>query len=77
MPDRQITAGGADIACATTRRLIGANMEIKALQDEILACELCTRMPLGPRPVFQFHEESRILIAELSAAAAKGPGANL
>lgn len=38
-------------------------MDLKALQDEILACNVCTGLPLGPRPVFQFHEKSRILIA--------------
>jgi uracil-DNA glycosylase len=32
--------------------------------DDIRACRLCeTELPLGPRPIFQFHPKARILIA--------------
>ncbi len=34
------------------------------LLDEVRACTLCAdHLPLGPRPVLQFHPHARILIA--------------
>ena len=30
---------------------------------ELRACALCADLPLGPRPIFQLHEEARILVA--------------
>lgn len=34
------------------------------LKSDILACTLCQdKLPLGPRPVIQFHTDARILIA--------------
>jgi len=34
------------------------------LLDEVRGCRLCARaLPLGPRPVLQFHPEARILVA--------------
>jgi uracil-DNA glycosylase len=34
-----------------------------ALQERILSCRLCEQwLPLGPRPVFRFHPEARLLL---------------
>lgn len=33
------------------------------LLDQVRACRLCPDLPLGPRPVLQFHPEARILVA--------------
>lgn len=39
-------------------------MNCEKLAKEINACTLCTQhLPLGPRPVFQIHKSTRILIA--------------
>lgn len=38
--------------------------DVEALKAEISACTLCSQhLPLGPRPVFQFHPRAKILIA--------------
>ena len=38
--------------------------DVEALKAEIAACTLCSaHLPLGPRPVFQFHPRAKILIA--------------
>jgi uracil-DNA glycosylase len=31
--------------------------------DDLRACNLCGDLPLGPRPIFQLHEDARILVA--------------
>jgi uracil-DNA glycosylase len=37
---------------------------VTALLEDIRACTLCTKqLPLGPRPVLQFHPHARILVA--------------
>ena len=36
--------------------------ELKLIQ-QVRDCKLCTQLPLGPKPIFQFHPEARILIA--------------
>ncbi|GAA4360680.1 uracil-DNA glycosylase family protein [Kangiella marina] len=33
------------------------------LTDEVSACRICTDLPLGPKPIFQFGDEAKILIA--------------
>jgi len=42
--------------CAKTQDIANLSMAIKA-------CEACGSLPLGPKPIFQFSEKSRILIA--------------
>ena len=32
------------------------------LLAEVTACRICTDLPLGPRPIFQFHPQARILV---------------
>lgn len=37
-------------------------VDLSILQGEISACTLCTDLPLGPRPIFQFSASAKILI---------------
>ena len=38
--------------------------DVDTLKHEVLACALCAEhLPLGPRPVIQFHPQAKILIA--------------
>lgn len=37
--------------------------ELAAILPELRACALCEGLPFGPKPVFQLHEEARILVA--------------
>ena len=32
--------------------------ELKLIQ-QVRDCKLCTQLPLGPKPIFQFHPEAR------------------
>lgn len=40
-----------------------SQLEFDALTAKIRACRLCTDLPLGPNPIFQISEKTRILIA--------------
>jgi uracil-DNA glycosylase len=37
--------------------------ELAAILPELRACALCEGLPFGPKPIFQLHEEARILVA--------------
>ncbi|GAA0208823.1 uracil-DNA glycosylase family protein [Kangiella japonica] len=37
--------------------------EKQKLIDEVLACTICDDLPLGPKPILQFHPDAKILIA--------------
>jgi len=48
----------------TSRRRARAASADAALLDDVRACTLCAEhLPLGPRPVLQFHPGARILLA--------------
>ncbi len=36
---------------------------LAALLNQVRGCNICKGLPLGPRPVFQFHPKAKILIA--------------
>jgi uracil-DNA glycosylase len=37
--------------------------ELATILPALRGCRLCEDLPLGPRPIFQLHEEARILVA--------------
>ena len=39
-----------------------SSSDIAGLQGDIRACRICTDLPLGPKPIFQFSETSKVLI---------------
>ena len=37
--------------------------KLASILPELRACALCDGLPFGPKPIFQLHEEARILVA--------------
>jgi uracil-DNA glycosylase len=37
--------------------------ELATILPELRACALCDGLPFGPKPIFQLHEDARILVA--------------
>lgn len=59
---KRIESAGHSGADATSRAERGG--DVAALLQRVGACSVCAgHLPLGPRPVLQFHADARILIA--------------